>query len=288
MSHISSIKEMVNAELDGKIRTNNWRKVASQTTTQGIWFDLSLSPGNPVPKYWFDAPPGVAKAISQSADGGLFHGANVSPSDKYLRKTTWMSSSITGLPVSIVMCDYLLYYPSIDESVTDPQVLDNTVTLPRYTDGEGVQVIAVTLAGRTGGQSFYFTYTNSDGVSGRTSQTVTQNALASLGIIATSSTATLRGSGNPFIGLQDGDTGVRSIESVTMLGADVGLFALILVKPIGQTQLIEQTSPVEKDYFMEGSSIPIIQDDAFLNWLCCPNASLATWTLMGDLTVTWN
>ena len=50
-----------------------WRKVPSQVTTAGYWFDLSLSPGNPVPKYWFDATPLIAKAIYQSTDGGLFH-----------------------------------------------------------------------------------------------------------------------------------------------------------------------------------------------------------------------
>jgi len=73
-----------------------------------------------------------------------------------------MSNSATGLPLPLILCDYLLYYPSVDDSISDTQILDNTVTLPRYTDGKGVQVIAVTVAGRTGGQSFYFTYTNSE------------------------------------------------------------------------------------------------------------------------------
>jgi len=285
---VNSIKQVIDAETQGRLRRYQWRKVPSQVTTAGYWFDLSLSPGNPVPKYWFDATPLVAKSVSQSTDGGIWHGPNTSPEQQFLRMTTAMSSSATGLPLPLILCDYLLYYPSIDDSLTDEQVLDNTVTLPRYTDGKGVQVIAVSVAGRTGGQSFYFTYTNSDGVSGRTSQTVQENAIAAIGTIATSSLSTLSQSGNPFIGLQSGDSGVRSIESVTMLGVDVGLFSLILVKPLARTQIREQTAPVEKDYLIESSDLPKIEDDAYLSWLTCPNGSLNAVTLFGDLQVIYN
>lgn len=285
---VNSVQQLVNAELNGQSRRYQWRKVPSQVTTAGYWFDLSLSPGNPVPKYWFDATPLIAKSIAQSTDGGLWHGPDTAPKNQYLRMTTAMSSSGTGLPLPLILCDYLLYYPSIDDSLTDTQVLDNTVTLPRYTDGKGVQVIAVSVAGRTGGQSFYFTYTNIDGVSGRTSQIVQENAIAAIGTIVTSSLSTLGQSGNPFIGLQSGDTGVRSIESVTMLGVDVGLFSLILVKPLAQTQIREQTAPVEKDYLIEASDIPEIKDDAYLGWLTCPNGSLNGVTLFGDLQVIYS
>lgn len=284
---VNSVQQVVNAEIEGAVRRYMWRKVPSQVTTAGLWFDLSLSPGNPVPKYWFDATPLTAKGIFQSTDGGIWHGPNTSPKSQYLRMTTAMSSSATGLPLPLVLCDYLMYYPSVDDSVLDPQPLDNTVTLPRYTDGKGVQVIAVTVAGRTGGQSFFFEYTNSDGVPGRISQTVWQNAVSAIGTITTSSTATLGQSGNPFIGLQSGDTGVRSIQSVTMLGVDVGLFSLILVKPLAQTMIREQTAPVEKDYLIQSSDLQEVKDDAFLSWLTCPNGSLNGVTLFGDLQVVY-
>ena len=280
---IQGINQLVQAELDGKERRYTWRKTPSQVTTAGLWFDLSMSPGRPVPKYWFDAPPAIAKTISYSQDGGLEHGGGVSPSEKYLRLTTGIATASTALPLTMILCDYLLYYPSIDDSNLDTQPMDNTVTLPRYTDGEGVQAIAVSVAGRTGGASFYFTYTNQDGVSGRTSQTVVENSAAALGTIVTSSTATLNGSGNPFIGLQDGDTGIRSIDSVQMLSADVGLFTLILVKPLGTSVIREITAPVEKDYFMESGVIPRIYDDAYLSFLCLPQGTLAATALMGDI-----
>ena len=283
---IRGIKELVDAELEGKERRYTWRKTPSQVTTAGLWFDLSMSPGRPVPKYWFDAPPGIAKQISYSADGGLEHGGGVSPSEKYLRLTTGIATAATALPLTMLLCDYLLYYPSIDDSVTDEQVLDNTVTLPRYTDGVGVQMLAVSVAGRTGGASFYVTYTNSAGVSGRVSKTVTENSAAALGTVVNAATATI-GGGGPFIGLQDGDSGVRSIDSVVMLTPDVGLFTLILVKPLGTTIISEITAPVEKDYFLEAGLIPRIYDDAYLSFLCLPQGTLAATALMGDIKTIW-
>ena len=283
---ITGIKQLVDAELDGKERRYTWRKTPSQTTTAGLWFDLSMSPGRPVPKYWFDAPPAIAKQITYTADGGLEHGGGVSPSEKYLRLTTGVATVATALPLTLILCDYLLYYPSIDDSVLDEQVMDNTVTLPRYIDGDGVQVIAVSVAGRTGGARFYFTYTNSDGVSGRTSQIAYQNSAAALGTLQNSG-ANANASAMPFIGLQAGDTGVRSIDSVFMIDADVGLMTLILVKPLGTSVIREITAPVEKDYFMEAGVIPRIYDDAYLSFLCLPQGTLAATALMGDIKTIW-
>jgi hypothetical protein len=284
---ISSVRELVGAELEGRVRNYMWRKNPTQVTTAGHWFDLSMSPGNPPPKYWFDAPPGAAKAISQSVDGGIYHGAAVSPSTKYLRAMTTRATAITAQPMTYVVCDYLLYYPSCDDSTVDPQVFDNTVTLPRYTDGEGVQVIAVSVAGRTGGQTFSFSYTNSSGVAGRTSQTTFQNAASAIGTLQTGNTSAAL-SATPFIGLQSGDTGVRSIESVTMNGADVGLFTLILVKPLFRTASKEIVTVYEKDAFLLGADLPIIEDDAYISAVCLPQGTLAATGLLGDFKVIWN
>jgi hypothetical protein len=284
---LANIKQMIDAELEGRVRRNTWRKTPSQVTTAGFWFDLSMSPGNPPPKYWFDAPPLIAKVVSQSLDGGIYHGANTTPLQQYLRLMTSLTATVTALPMPIYLLDYLLYYPSCDDSTTDAQVMDNTVTLPRYTEGKGVQMLAVSVAGRTGGQQFFVNYTNSDGVAGRTSQTVRQNAASAIGTVQCGSLSTAATS-TPFIGLQDGDSGVRSIDSVTMVGPDVGLFTLILVKPIAQTQIKEITAPYEKDFFLSTGAVPEIEDDAYLNMICLPNGSLAATALIGDLKVIWN
>jgi len=284
---LRTIGEVVDAELNGNVRNYIWRKTPSQATTAGIWFDLSMSPGMPVPKYWFDAAPLTAKGIYQSTDGGFYHGPDVSPSEKYLRAITTQASPATALPMNAILCDYLLYYPTVDDGTTDAQVMDNSVTLPRYTDGKGVQILAVTVGPRTGGQSFTISYTNSDGVAGRTAAATTQNTSTVLGSITGSNTATINAS-NPFIGLQAGDSGVRSIESVTMLGVDVGLMSLILVKPLAQTCFREITVPYEKDFLVPTTDLIRIYDNAFLNFLVLPLGTLAATVLRGDLKVIWD
>ncbi len=288
MAGFKGISDVVDAEREGRSRYYGWRKSPSQVTTIGIWFDLTSSPGNPVAKFWFDAPPLIAKAISQSADGGIFHGANVSPMQKVIRKFMVMTTTATALPIDIIVCDYLLYYPTISDDTVLEQILDNTVTLPRYTDGDGVMIMAVTLAGRTGGSTFTVNYTNSEGVSGRTSKTMTLNASTAIGSISTSD-RTVAGSGNPFIGLQDGDSGVRSIESITMLTPDSGgLFALILVKPLFQTQIRGIDAPVEKDLLMQAASLPIVQDDAYISAVCLPLSAVNGTVFTGDMQVVFN
>ncbi len=284
---IHGVKELVQAELDGKERRYTWRKTPSQVTTAGIWFDLSSMPGRPVPKYWSDAEPLTAKAVSYTEDGGLEHGGGVSPSEKYLRLTTGIATAATALPLTMILCDYLLYYPTVDESTLDEQTMDNSVALPRYTDGEGVQMMMISLNSRTGGQYVTINYTNSDGVSGRT-VTVRQNLSAgTLGSVVTSAPSSTDCLGGPFITLANGDTGVRSVESVTMLGADTGLFAIVLVYPLGTSVIREITAPVEKDYFMESGTIPRIYDDAYLSFLCLPQGTLAATVLMGDIKTIW-
>jgi len=282
----ANVKELADAELDGRYQYRTWRKSPTQVTTIGVWFDLSMSPGNPVPQY-YAASPLAAVALARSTDGGLDHGPDPAGFSKYLRKMTVLTTTATALPMPMMVCDYLLFYPFIDEGTTDEQTLTNSVSLPRWSDGEGVQIMAVSVAGRTGGQTFQVSYTNSEGVSGRTTQTVAQNSVSVNGSIVTSDRANA-GARGPFIPLQTGDTGVRSIESVTMNGADVGLFTLVLVKPVAQLQLRGIDAPVEVDYFLDFGQAPTVAADAYLNLLCCPAGTLAATALHGDITVAWN
>ncbi len=297
MAGFAGIKEVIDAELAGRVRNYMYRKTPSQATTIGIWFDLAMSPGMPTPKYWFDAAPLTARAITQSGDGGFYHGPNVSPSTKFLRQITIQghTSSSVPNPIAMILCDYIMYYPTIDDGTTDEQVMDNTVTLPRYTDGKGVQMIAVTTGSRTGGKTFTIKYTNQDGVTGQVTPVLTQNSSAILGTLTNTGRAVKNGAG-PFIPLAPGDSGVRAVESVTMNGVDVGLFSIILVKPITYITSREHNNtgsstpgvPYEKDLLVYDNTIPIIYDDAFLNMLVLPQAALNASTLVGSLKVIWN
>lgn len=250
-----------------------------------------MSPGNPSPKYWFDAQPLTAVAISLSNDGGLWHGSNVYPAQKILRELMAICVTQTPLPMPTILCDYLLYYPTIDDSISTPQTMDNTVTLPRYTNGNGVQMIAISTASRLGGSQVTVTYTNSKGVSGQTT-TFTENAVSVSGTIVNcdnlSTTANSNATG-AFIQLANGDTGVQSVQSVQILGSgDVGLFSLVLVKPLVNHSIRGIDAPVELDYVKDFASMPQIQDNAYLSFLCLPNGSISGSSIIGSIKTTFN
>ena len=257
----------------------SWRKSPSQTTVSGIWFDLSMSPGNPVPNYYASSP---LVAATLNGGEGIFHGGAISPYSKHLSRFMALSAVTTALPMPIYLLDYLLYYPFVDMGTNDEQLFTNSTTLPRYTDGAGVQAMVVmTNPQVTGGQTFTLNYTNQAGTPGRTSGTVTTNSGTAIGSLVGSARATA-GCLGPFVPLQSGDTGIRSVESMTFLtGSDVGLVSVVLVQPIASLMLRDNTAPVEVDFLKDRPGLPRVYDGAYLNMICHPVGSLAATPLYG-------
>lgn len=287
MPGFGNLRDLVDAENSGNGRFASWRKSPTQTTSAGIWFDLSMSPGNPVPNYYIGVP-GVFTPLKRSTDAGLDHGGTVSPKRKMLRQFTALTLTAAATPLPMILCDYLGHYPFLDESVTDEQFLDNTASLTRWTDGAGVQLMAVVVAGQTGGQTFSVKYTNSAGVSGRVTPNHLMTTQAVNGTILSSAGAAVNSRG-PFMCLQAGDTGVRSVQSITFNGiGDIGLMALVLVKPLASFSIRGIDAPCEADYLEDSPQMPIIADDAYINTICLPSGNLAGAAIHGLIETAWN
>lgn len=289
MAGFANARRLADAQDAGKYLYASFRKQATQTTGAGVWFDLSMSPGNPAPQYYIGTP-GVFTPMAQSTDGGLRHGGNVSPAKKFLRKCMAMCPTAAAAnPLPLKLLDYLGFYGFIDESVLDEQTLDNTQAITRYTSGEGVQLMPVVVAGHTGGQPFTVTYTNQAGVAGRVTRSVVMGTQIVNGTILHSmqAGATYPHSG-PFLPLQAGDSGVRSVQSVTIGGVgDVGLFALVLVKPLATIALRGIDAATEVDYLTDMASLPQIADDAYLNFIALPQGTLSGAPIIGVLETCW-
>ena len=288
MAGFSGLRQIIDANNAGQVDIGFFRKTPSQVTTAGIWFDLAMMPSVPAPLFYASSPL-VAAQLKKSTDGGLNHGTSQSGYQKHLQRFLMMSNSATGLPMPFILCDYLMYYPFIDQSTNDEQLLENPVTLPRFTDGKGVQIMVVGTNASGGSlPRFVVNYTNSDGVSGRTSATMRMNAATATGSIVTSTQGSQITS-CPFMALADGDSGVRSIESITFTsGTDIGLFCLVLVKPLLTGVLLEQTAPTETVCNSDILSMPRIYDDAYLNLICLPNGSLSGVSLIGEIETVFN
>lgn len=291
MAGFANARELADAQDAGKYLYAGFRKQATQTTGAGVWFDLSMSPGNPAPNYYIGTP-GAFTPLRQSTDGGLRHGGDVGQigSRKFLRKLTVMTPTAAATPLQMLVLDYIGFYGFVDESVLDEQALDNTTPLPRHQGGSGVKVMAVVVAGQTGGQPYSFTYTNQDGISGRVSTSATMSTQFVNGTVLNSQQSGAAYVDNgPFASLQGGDTGVRSIQSVQVGGiGDVGLFALVLVKPLAAISIRGIDAPTEIDYLTDMASMPVIEDDAYLNFLVLPNGSLSGAPIHGIIETTWS
>lgn len=284
-----NVRELVDKDDEGCTRTFTYRKVISAATVGLLGVDLNMIAGNPKPFYYASAPL-ESVAMSQSVNGGVFHGSSVAPLTKFLRKLSVIVNIAAPLPAVLYLMDYLMYYPFIDEGTTDEQFMINLATLPRYEDGKGVRIMMVSVASRTGNQSVSIKYTNQDGVSGRVAPTVAQSVSS---VINGSIISLMSGGSNNyytmFIPLQGSDTGVRSIDSVTMLGTDTGLFTLVLVKPLANIAINEQTAAVEVDFLLQkGLGMPEIKDNASLNLAISAVGSLSGVQFIGEMTTTWN
>jgi hypothetical protein len=202
-------------------------------------------------------------------------------------------NNVSGLfPIYVRVVDYLLFYPFVETSSAIPQVMDNTITLPRYTDGKGVQIMPVIVGGGDAAaavHTFTVSYTNSDGVAGRTTKPTAVTNSNIVGTLATSSWNGTQTSG-PFLPLQTGDSGVRSIQSMQVTGTpDTGLLCFVLVKPIAGLSVLEALVPSEVEYFVDTATLPEIKDNAYLNFIVSTNgnANMSGSITQGLMEVIW-
>lgn len=242
-----------------------------------------MAAGNPKPNYYAASP-----LVAATLDGfdGLFHGDDKSPATKHVTHIGAVTPTAAVLG-RLTMLDYLLYYPFVDgDAAGEAQSMDNTVVLPRSTDGMGVQVMAVAVAPTLGGSSFNFEYIDSNG-DPQTSNTISANTTAAnIATIITSEQAQVAG-GRPFLPLIGNAAGIRSITAVNVLTAMGGLFSLVLVKPVLDIAIREISTMAERNFVRQTPFPPKVEDGAYLNWILNPAGSVAAGILTGYCNFAW-
>jgi hypothetical protein len=287
MSALPNIRSIRLAYDEGRVLDgSSFRKVpsASQASTAGWWVDLSMMTGSPLPNYYVGSP---LAATTLDPLRGLHHGADKSPASKYLTELCLISPSAAFVG-AFRLLDYALFYPFVDLDDLDTQTMDNTVSLPRYTNGEGVRAMLVATTPTVGGGTFTFDYVNQDGDTRTAPAQSCSTAIANIGSVVTSQPAVAT-TGHPFLLLASGDTGIRSLVSWTNVVSNGGLGAVVLVKPITQPiPLLEVNVPVERCYPQDSPNLPLIPDGAYLNWIVRCGASVASSTVSGYLEFVWS
>jgi len=278
-----SINAYADAYLAGAYTISSFRKAPTQANTAANWMDMSMAAGNPVPNYYAATPLISAKLDPQS---GIYHGPSVAPAKKFLRLLQVFSNSANAVASMWYLCDYLLYYPFIDmDAVGEEQILENTLTLDRYTDGVGVRMMMVNVSPTVGGGQFTVSYVNQDGVT----KTTPNHFCSAATNIATMTATTESAAGfMPFLMLAEGDTGVRSVNSVTFSVANGGLCALVLVHPLRNIRIREANVATEVESILNAPDMPEIKDGAYLNLIGnTQTGSLVSTIFAGLAEFTW-
>ena len=299
MAGFRRIAEWVDARDAGQEHYTSFRKAISSTaTTTSAWIDYSYFPGSPTANFYASSP---LEAATVEAERGIYV-PTVTPSTQWLRNLKVMSAassatSTTNARQRLILADLLLYYPFVDtDAVGEQQDMVNAVTIPRYDFG---QVIAVGQSAASTTGQFTFSYTNQDGTAGRTSQNHFTFAIAGGGQVVASSVASAT-SYHPFLHLQAGDYGVKSIESVTFTAGGGGLMALVIVHPLLTAYMTQEsrrttTGNLESYGACDEFASLIhnrpqqIKNGAVLDIFACGySGSLASSVLAGILETTWN
>lgn len=284
----------------GRFHITTFRKqVASAATVANDFVDYTYFAGNPVANFYASSP---LEAAHIEANKGI-HLRDVGQS-QYIKDFCVMTAassatSTTNQNQRLLACDYLMYYPFIDtDAIGEQQDMIQTVTLPRY-ETEGGQIMCVAQSAASTVGTFTISYTNQDGVAGRTTRATFTKAVSGGGVIVTSNTNAVAGS-LPFVNLQAGDKAARSVESVTFSAAGGGLMAIVIVRPIFHTRATQEcrrtTAGNLESYgaatHMEALiHMPIheIKRGAVLGVVGLGNAgSLASSILTGVLTTQWS
>ncbi len=261
---LQSVKDARDAEQAGRswlgfLRRNGPAFVA------GRWHDMSYAAGNPVANYYASTP--LVAAVLAGRDGIDTGPAPAAGMRKRLAVATVLPGTTGGAKV-LWFADYCLFYPFVDGD-GGLQDLDNTVPIPRYA-GAGCQVMAVCQGTGLATGVVRLTYTNSEGVPGRVADTTLDLSVAP-GVLSSSLAAGVAHAApaGPWMRLQAGDTGVRSIEQVEPLSAIGGIFALVIVKPLLVAAVPTVTAaPVEIDAFADKALTADFEHGAYLHTIC--------------------
>lgn len=270
----------------GRFWQQHFFKTTQPTTLAGAWTDTSIGSGIPV----YNAYLGVSlefTPLTGARNSSIYLGPNTG-SSKYVA-TAQLGTSAASVPIYSVFADYLGFYPLVDLDDTATQIFDNTASLPRYSDGEGVcAFIVMQTPGAALNASCTISYTNSDGVSGR-SVTFGVLSAANIGVLVGQGAVTALGAAlTPFIPMASGDRGIRSIQDIT-LSTGIGGFAnIVLCKPIFNLQVLEQNTVAEKVFFKESGTLPEVREGAFLQFLALRASATAAQPIRGFVDFTWS
>lgn len=289
---IESLKDIAEAVSAGKFHSQRFLKNAG-LAGDGQWQDWAYASGQPA----YDSRIGDAltfTAITAERNDAIFFPSIAAGETRHLLgMRLYLTAGGTGqLNASYEMYDLLGVYPLIDGDNTDPQPMDNTASLPRYTDGVGVRAVLVNHVspGVVAGCLATIDYTDSDDTARSVSVYTTLDGLGKASW--TPASAGTSAMGNLYLPT-DGN-GVKTVTNVTFTTAPGGLWCIYLVRPIARIDWQGGLAAVTNTVFsekclcvQESFNLPRIYDGAHLGFFYMPNGSSRTVACFGTAAFIW-
>jgi len=285
----TSMDDLISEISNGKSIRYDWNKITGASTyTAGRWYDFSPLAGTPIANT-FSGTALNWQTMSEANGFAIPHGGDVSTDTKHLLNASAITGVATGVPGQLMLVDMQGYYPGISLNSATAQTLIGTPTL-RYTNGVGVRAffVTTTASGATA-HNIAMSYTNQSATAGRSLPvTVACTASAIAGHLTHSGTAA--NNYGPFLPLASGDTGIKSVQSVTISAASgAGVGALVLARPLMTLPLTAVSIATERDFLNQLPSLPRIYDGACLTWLYFAGAATAAATnFYGHVEMGWS
>lgn len=296
MSGFASQDAIINAlTVDGKGYRADWQKSTFNTTahTAGLWYSLFRGGGNPAADTIMGTGTNLAfQALTDATANatGIPHGGNVTDY-KVLLNAAAQSAAATVAPCVLMLVDLLGFYPITSVTTTGAQTLNNTVTLPRYTDGAGVQAFLTpsTVMG-AGTPNLSLGYTNSAGTAGKATPATLPIGNTAAAVTSIVYSGTGNGKYGPFMPQAAGDAGIRSVQSVNLSATYTsGVLNLVLCKPLITLPITTLGVTAERDLVNQFASMPKIYNGACLAWLMLAGAATPVASpISGHLEFGWN
>lgn len=269
---VSNLAEYVEAFSNGGYVYAPFYKSSFPAFTAQYYIDLSMGAGTPKYNAYIGNQAEATQIIGQG-NSSLYVGTVPSGRTRYLHKLYVNQQGSGGGSTHIILLDQLMLYPLLDGDSTDAQVMDNTQTLPRYQDGKGVRLMCVTSAPQSASGVCTLNYVNQDGADKTVTFAIVGGTAA--GHITNTADPTTASTSRicPFAPLAPGDTGIRSITSITFPNPLGGLFNFVLVYPFHHIYSTPfQASEIE--FPKEYTQMKEVKEGASLNFIALASGTV--------------
>lgn len=289
----TSMDDIVSEITNGKFSRQDWNKITGAAAyTAGRWYDFSQLNGYPVANAYAGTALTWTTCTASTGNGtqifGIQHGGTVSTDTQHIMNVAAVTAVATGVPGVLMLMDMQGYYPGISMNTLSAQTLLGTPTL-RYTNGAGVRAfLAITATSGATAHNLSMSYTNQSGTAGK-ALPVTVACTASAIVPHITHSGIAANNYGPFLPMASGDTGIRSVQSVTLSAASgAGTAALVLARPLMSLPISTVGVAAERDLLNQLPSLPRIYDDACLAWVYFAGAATgASTNFYGSIETAW-